>query len=1034
MKKGLLSILAGALVLVGCQNYDDQFDSLESQINVLSATVAGLAQVQSDLASLAGTVASLSSTVNGLGDKIKTEVANGLADIASDVASQGTSVAALQASVTELNTAIANASTSAEIAALTSALAAVQTKLDAMSTTSDAQSSDLEELATGLATLTETIATLQTAVNAAASSEELSTLSDAIAAAQDDLDELLANSTVYSDNITINSVATLNAFHAMGDGLNIVNGNVTFDVSTDMDATKVQAVADQLLTITKDLKYEGDTGTTVPTFKNLTSVVSLTIDAPGDYRFDNLKSATQIVLGDTYESKIGIVHFGALTSYTALKTDGEAANTVELTAATEFHFGSVERLVSNKLDITLKKGSVLDLSSVTGKNVDGDVVTMDLDINGPASFKSATIPDGNMKFTNVASVDVSGFYGKLVISTGVDDLVTSKTVELDISGASDLATATIDIAHDWDPELTAADLLTKKKAGAQDVEIKSQDLTTATVTGVPGTITATAQNNLNSLTVLSTGGEDLIVTNNTDLTELIVKGSTLSDVTFTGNDAITLLDLDYTTGFKTGSTAKGGVVNVSSNDDLATLHVSADKIYDFTVKNNAKLATVDFTGMKVIGNTTAAADIQGNNLTATSAVDTWQDADGDGTAETGDGQGDEEGTSTDKGTYTTESGLKTIYTWLSAATTAGPATGGSIIVAFDKVSSSTDKAEETANDSTTDPYTVDLTDYEDVAYVAYITPDVADSTPTVRENESYVAPLLFDGVYNANAMITGESIAIDTGDITKTFSYTATTLDSVSELISAINDATGWDTNVSVTAVQDAGKRGYFSVDMIQGTDGTATKTAAVTQSDTFGWVFGTATGTHTITATQTGGLTSALLASEIASALNLEISTGGVQYKVEYAGSGNDFVVSELMTGSTSNVNDGKTISTIPSFSFDLDTNLTSVDFNSGTGTNSSVGTSGTNSVTLIYNRDVTSSLRINIKNNSTTVALAGTGVEVTTNGATTGLFGSGTDVELASGTSMYKDLSVVAGFDEISTTGAATEGEDTNRVSWLK
>jgi len=109
-------------------------------------------------------------------------------------------------------------------------------------------------------------------------------------------------------------------------------------------------------------------------------------------------------------------------------------------------------------------------------------------------------------------------------------------------------------------------------------------------------------------------------------------------------------------------------------------------------------------------------------------------------------------------------------------------------------------------------------------------------------------------------------------------------------------------------------------------------------------------------------------------------------------------------------------------------------VDFNSGTGTNSSVGTSGTNSVTLIYNRDVTSSLRINIKNNSTTVALAGTGVEVTTNGATTGLFGSGTDVELASGTSMYKDLSVVAGFDEISTTGAATEGEDTNRVSWLK
>ena len=30
MKKGLLSILAGALLVVGCQNYDDQFDALES--------------------------------------------------------------------------------------------------------------------------------------------------------------------------------------------------------------------------------------------------------------------------------------------------------------------------------------------------------------------------------------------------------------------------------------------------------------------------------------------------------------------------------------------------------------------------------------------------------------------------------------------------------------------------------------------------------------------------------------------------------------------------------------------------------------------------------------------------------------------------------------------------------------------------------------------------------------------------------------------------------------------------------------------
>ena len=49
MKKGLLSILASALLVVGCQNYDDQFSALETQINALASTVAGLSQVQSDL-------------------------------------------------------------------------------------------------------------------------------------------------------------------------------------------------------------------------------------------------------------------------------------------------------------------------------------------------------------------------------------------------------------------------------------------------------------------------------------------------------------------------------------------------------------------------------------------------------------------------------------------------------------------------------------------------------------------------------------------------------------------------------------------------------------------------------------------------------------------------------------------------------------------------------------------------------------------------------------------------------------------------
>ena len=59
MKKCLLTILAGALLIVSCQNYDDQFDDLNSQITALASQVAGLSKVQSDLTALQGTVSIL---------------------------------------------------------------------------------------------------------------------------------------------------------------------------------------------------------------------------------------------------------------------------------------------------------------------------------------------------------------------------------------------------------------------------------------------------------------------------------------------------------------------------------------------------------------------------------------------------------------------------------------------------------------------------------------------------------------------------------------------------------------------------------------------------------------------------------------------------------------------------------------------------------------------------------------------------------------------------------------------------------------
>merc|ERR1711865_417781 len=113
MKKGLFSILAGALLVVGCQNYDDQFSNIESQITALASQVAGLSQVQSDLTALAGTVNSLQTSV---AETVDTALADGLADI--------------NTAVQTLEDATANAASSAEVQQIADNVALTQTSLD----------------------------------------------------------------------------------------------------------------------------------------------------------------------------------------------------------------------------------------------------------------------------------------------------------------------------------------------------------------------------------------------------------------------------------------------------------------------------------------------------------------------------------------------------------------------------------------------------------------------------------------------------------------------------------------------------------------------------------------------------------------------------------------------------------------------------------------------------------------------------------------------------------------------------------------
>ena len=741
MKKGLLSILASALLVVGCQNYDDQFTNLESQISALASTVAGLSQVQSDLSSLAGTVGSLTSTVNSLGSTIDTAVADGLADI--------------QADITAIEAAVADV----------------------------------------------------------ASSEEVSDLSDAVAASQEDLDELLANSSVFTGTVTVNSTATLDAFYAMGSSLNIVNGTVNITNTSALDATKVQGLIDNILTVTEDLTYTGGSTEAMPTFLNLTGVQSITIKGAGDYRLDNLVSAGNIVLDNTYASKVSIVHLGALTSYTKLSDEGLVAGVVDMGSAVEFHLTSLAIPTGGKLDITTKKGAVLALGAITGLNALGTTQSMDIDLDGPASVNLTTLKDGSITLDNVASATISDFYGAIDINSGVETLTVTKGVTLDIDDASDLVTASINMVTDYDPLLSATAATAALLATTyQDITFASQDLETATVSGKVGTLTANAQNNLTSLTV--TGhATALVATSNSDLETLTVTGATIGNVTANDNDNMISLTLDHTSYVTT--TDAGTTVSVDGNADLETLTIDANLIDNLSIQNNPDLITITAGSTLVaIGGTTATVAIDNNDLTAAKATDSYQVA----TAGTVDAGSYDDGTS----------GMKTFKTYLAAAA-AAPSEDG-VKVFFDTISSYS-----VQGNSATATFTdtaIPANTYVDSIY-AVVFEEESNASTTGRntlQSATLVLPVKRDANGNDSALDIAtagtDAITIVNGNGgTKTFESLAGAILTVDGLVAAING----DTTVAGLTVQ--ADRDAFHEQLVTVTYVTSDGTAATTSS-----------------------------------------------------------------------------------------------------------------------------------------------------------------------------------------------------------
>ena len=602
MKKGLLSILALAVTIVGCQNYDDQFDALNTQITALKSQVDGLAAVQSAVTALQGQLSSLSS------------------------------------------------------AALTSA------DLDAA-------------LTSGLADIIADVEAVQAAVADVASAADVSAVNDALTDAQADLDELLANSAVFSGDVVVNSSATLDAFHSIGSGLNIVNGNVTIDVSVDMDQPKVQELVDNILTVTKDFTYTAAASTIdETTFNNLSGVQTLTLKQGGGYQASTLASASKVVLNDAWKSTVTMIDLRSLTSGTLVT--GSTNHTVAFNKATEIHLTALPRYGS-ALTLEGAEGGVIDITALRDVGADGDQSALALSITGPAAVTISELDGegGSITASKIGTLTVNSYDGTINVGADVTTFNSDNVVDLGTSSFAD--TETVNITGVVDPNHTGS----TADQGPAFSFTTNTDMETVTLAGTFASVNLQNQASLSSLTVSADVTGSINASSNSDLESVTLTGSKATGVTVSSNDDLATLTVDTTMrGTAAAATTINGSVVVKSNQDLESLVVTSNKLRTVDIQDNDKLESINFTGVNATGSTAkASVKIYDNNLQASVAQDKENTT---GCTSCGDGEAN------DKGQYTSDSGMSTLKGYLDAVIAD---TGSTAAVYFDVIDSITDK-------------------------------------------------------------------------------------------------------------------------------------------------------------------------------------------------------------------------------------------------------------------------------------------------------------------------------------------------------
>ena len=355
--------------------------------------------------------------------------------------------------------------------------------------------------------------------------------------------------------------------------------------------------------------------------------------------------------------------------------------------------------------------------------------------------------------------------------------------------------------------------------------------------------------------------------------------------------------------------------------------------------------------------------------------------------------------------------MKTLKTWLTDAMAADIVTKN-IAVYFDQLELVQTQA--SASATYADAAHTDAVSGTGRNAVAYAVTTAASGT-TIRETETVVYEAGVNGLRGYNNLGSGEGISITFGGVTKNWVQGGTpAYTTVADLVTAINADTTFGNSITITAARDSYAKSYNKVSYTDSSGATET----IAAGGNVLWSLGSVTGTA-ILANTTGNndYIASQLAAQITGTVVNAVSYGATSYN-------NEIILTRHITNT--NIDDlGPGTADFPDISVDLsDLTNTTVDFAAGTNTNST----GVNSdFFLSFTQTNVNGLRVSVKNNSTSVALAAT---VTDAGTLSALVGAPT--ALVSGTNFPGDFAIIAGFSDISTqTPASTTTK--SRVAWL-